>query len=131
MFYDRGKTVGNAPQWFLLFGDGLYDNRGLTGKGQNFRRLLTYQAVNSLNKINAYTSDDYFAYLDDDDKAMEPASQMDIAIGRIPVYEIEQAKTAVDKTISYIDNNLRGEWKNRMLFIADDGDNNMHMRDCD
>mgnify|MGYP000523986097 FL=1 len=100
MFYDRGKTIGNAPQWLLLFGDGLYDNRGLTGKGQNFRRLLTYQAVNSLNKINAYTSDDYFAYLDDDDKAMEPASQMDIAIGRIPVYEIEQAKTAVDKTIS-------------------------------
>ena len=131
MFYDRGKTIGNAPQWFLLFGDGLYDNRGLTGKGQNFRRLLTYQAVNSLNKINAYTSDDYFAYLDDDDKAMEPASQMDIAIGRIPVYDIGQAKTAVDKTISYIDNNLRGEWKNRMLFIADDGDNNMHMRDCD
>ena len=42
MFYDRGKTVGNAPQWLLLFGDGLYDNRGLTGKGQNFRRLLTY-----------------------------------------------------------------------------------------
>lgn len=132
MFYDRSQTTGSRrPKWLLLFGDGLFDNRGIIPGGNPYRRLLTYQAYNSTNSIYAYTSDDYFGYLDDTDKAMNTAAQLDIAVGRLPVYTVEQAKTAVDKTISYIENNIRGEWKNRMLFVADDGDNNIHMRDCD
>ncbi|KGN76854.1 hypothetical protein HW49_11205 [Porphyromonadaceae bacterium COT-184 OH4590] len=131
MFYDRGKRNNDIPRWLLLFGDGVYDNRGIMGSGDESRKLLTYQAENSINTINAYTSDDYFAYLDDTDKAMVPDAQMDIAVGRMPVHTKEQAKTIVDKTISYIENNIRGEWKNRMLFIADDGDGNIHARDCD
>ncbi len=132
MFYDRSRTTGSKPpQWLLLFGDGIFDNRGVMITGENTsRKLLTYQSYNSINTINAYTSDDYFGYLDDSDKAMNATAQLDIAIGRLPVHTEAQAKTAVSKTIAYIENNIRGEWKNRMLFVADDGDGNIHMRDC-
>ena len=132
MFYDRSQTQGTTtPKWLLLLGDGIYDNRGIISGSDEYRKLLTYQAYNSVNKIHAYTSDDYFGYLDDTDMAMSPSASLDIGIGRLPVYTVQQAKAAIDKTIAYIDNKLHGEWKNRMLFIADDGDNNIHIRDCD
>lgn len=28
MFYDRSSSLGNPPKYLLLFGDGIYDNRG-------------------------------------------------------------------------------------------------------
>ncbi len=131
MFYDRSTQRGTPPRWLLLFGDGSYDNRGIETMNHDQRRLLTYQATNSLNTINAYTSDDYFTYLDDTTKAMTPESEMDIAVGRLPVMNATQAKTVVDKTIHYGENGLKGDWKNRMLFVADDGDDNIHVSDCD
>ena len=130
MFYDRGIYSKTTPRWLLLFGDGHFDNRGLQNTNPSQRRLLTYQAKNSLNTIYAYTSDDYFTYLDDTDKAMTSSAETDIAMGRIPAMTIEQARTAVDKIIGYTQNSIHGEWKNRMLFIADDGDNNIHISDC-
>ncbi|PID94615.1 MAG: hypothetical protein CSA89_00890 [Bacteroidales bacterium] len=131
MFYDRASDIGTKPKWLLLFGDGIFDNRTITNGSAELRKLLTYQAENSTHFIRAYTSDDYFAYLDDNDKPMTSSAEMDIAVGRFPVYMQSQANTIVDKTISYMDNIIRGEWKNRVLFVADDGDDNAHAEDCD
>lgn len=131
MFYDRSTQRGTPPRWLLLFGDGSYDNRRIESINPDQHRLLTYQAANSLNTILAYTSDDYFAYLDDTTKAMTTEAEMDIAVGRLPVMNATQAKTVVDKTIHYAQNTLKGDWKNRMLFVADDGDDNIHVSDCD
>jgi len=51
---------------------------------------------------------------------------MDIGIGRFPVHSAEQAKAAVDKTLFYMKNNRKWAWKNRLLYLADDGDSNTH-----
>ncbi|MCG4938659.1 C25 family cysteine peptidase, partial [Parabacteroides merdae] len=32
MFYDRSSSLGNPPKYLLLFGDGIYDNRGISGE---------------------------------------------------------------------------------------------------
>ncbi|HNY21963.1 MAG TPA: C25 family cysteine peptidase, partial [Treponemataceae bacterium] len=56
---------------------------------------------------------------------------MDIGVGRFPVYNQDQAKIAVDKAISYMNNAVKGSWKNQVVFLADDGDNNLHVKDCD
>ncbi|MDR3328116.1 MAG: type IX secretion system sortase PorU [Prevotellaceae bacterium] len=129
MFYDRGLASGNVPKYLLLFGDGTYDNRNILKNGDKLNKLLTYQAVNSTNVISAYVSDDYFGYLDDNDVAMlaNASNKIKIGIGRFPVSTAEQAKAAVDKTISYMNNAVRGDWKNTLLFIGDDGDGNSHM----
>ena len=109
MFYDR-STDTDALQYLLLFGDGAFDNRGLTHEwSQNSsllsNMLLTYQSENSIN-IYSYTSDDYFGVLEDNS-------------GR--------------NLASYMDNTLPGDWKNNITFMADDGSNadtdkQIHMR---
>jgi hypothetical protein len=134
MFWDRADNLGKKPKFLLLFGDGTYDNRNLLRGSENFNKLPTYQAVNSENTIYSYVSDDYFGYLDDNDTAMLAnvySNGIEIGIGRFPVFNTEQANTAVDKTIAYMQNAIRGDWKNTLLFIADDGDRNNHTSDAD
>jgi len=57
---------------------------------------------------------------------------VDIGIGRFPVDTPEEAKDAVDKCISYASNSPQtlGPWRNRLTFVADDGDYNRHLNDA-
>ena len=67
MFYDRSSSLGNPPKYLLLFGDGIYDNRGISGEVQGVswsNMLLTFQSQESLN-VYSYATDDYFAFLED------------------------------------------------------------------
>lgn len=133
MFYDRATSEELTPKFLLLFGDGSFDNRKLlkVNTDKNVYRLLTYQSDNSSSDVSSYTSDDYFAFLDDNEGVAPSLCNMDIAVGRIPAYDIKQAKTVVDKTIQYIQNDIWGAWKNQGIFLADDGDNNIHIEGAD
>jgi hypothetical protein len=131
MFYDRAVSDASGsqkmPKYLLLFGDGSFDNRGLLNNtSEPIRRLLTFQAVNSVSGTDSYVSDDYFGYMDDDSGAMLTTHILEIGVGRFPVYLLEQAKTLVDKTIHYMNNEIRGNWKNQVLFVADDGNSGEH-----
>ena len=42
---------------------------------------------------------------------------------------VEEAKTMVDKTIAYAENSNAGAWQNELMFMGDDGNNNLHMND--
>ena len=48
---------------------------------------------------------------------------MNIGIGRFPVRTVSEATIAVDKVISYMNNDGTGAWKNNVCFVADDGSN--------
>ncbi len=132
MLYDRANNgQGNKPRWLLLFGHGSFDNRNLcqTQYGSSTsgaKLLLTYQAVNSVNEVNAYASDDYFGWLDDNEGATDRYAKMDIGVGRLPFVDQEEARTTVDKLIAYIQNDQPGKWKNQLVYLADDGENGMH-----
>lgn len=72
------------------------------------------------------------AMLDDNEALVRSGSYTgtpDIAIGRFPVTTPTEAKILVDKTISYAENKNVGDWQNIMMFLGDDGDNNLHMTD--
>ena len=131
MLYDRAD--GNAiqkPRWLLLMGHGSFDNRnlivynGVSPSGTKL--LLTYQAKNSENEVNAYATDDYFGFLDDDEGENDTQGRMDIGVGRLPVESVEEARTTVDKLIRYIRNEQTGKWKNQLIFLADDGEHSTH-----
>lgn len=133
MLYDRALSSGNTsglPKYLLLFGRGSYDNRNiLKNSGDNL--ILTYQADNSLVTTLAYTTDDYFTFLDDNDGSQVASNLMDIGVGRFPVTTKEQATDVVTKTISYMNNKDKGDWKNQLCFLADDGDATLHMKQSD
>ena len=85
--------------------------------------LLTYQTEESLDSYS-YVVDDYFGFLDDADNSRALyAKKMNIGIGRFPVRTVSEATIAVDKVISYMNNDGTGAWKNNVCFVADDGSN--------
>lgn len=129
MFYDRSQTQGNPPRYLLLFGDGIFDNRGLCSEVKNIslnNMLLTFQSQESLIEFSSYSysfaTDDYFGFLDDASGSNLSTDKMRIGVGRFPVRTVTEATQMVDKVIGYM-NGASGSWKNNMTFVADDGSN--------
>lgn len=133
MLYERANETNNTednPKYLLLFGRGSFDNRDiLQNVGDNL--VLTYQAENSLVQTLSYVTDDYFAFLDDNEGSQVPAHLMDIGVGRFPVISTKEATDVVNKTIAYMQNNRKGIWKNQLCYLADDGDGALHMKQAD
>lgn len=134
MLYDRAATIEDAPKYLLLFGDAAWDNRMLSSawKGQSpDDYLLCFEAVGSFSATSSYVMEDYFGLLDDGEGSRLLHDKVDIGVGRFPVTTVSQARDAVDKVISYMDNADAGAWKNTILMLGDDGDNNQHMSDAE
>lgn len=133
MFYDRALASGDVsslPKYLLLFGRGSYDNRGLfKNSGDNL--ILTYQADMSLDAVKSYVTDDYFGLLDDNEGTQITSQLIDVGIGRFPASTSQHADDVVNKTISYMNNSIKGIWKNQLCFLADDGDGALHMKQSD
>lgn len=133
MLYDRAETEADMPQSLLLFGDCVWDNRMLTPACQSLSPddyLLAYESENSFSEIYSYVDDSWLALLDDGE-GLNPLSRdkQDIGVGRFPVTTAEEAKVLVDKCISYAKNENAGDWQNILMFMGDDGNSNIHMRD--
>jgi hypothetical protein len=128
------KSRSDQLKYLLLFGKGSYDYKDRIDGNTNF--VPTYEARSSLNPLTSYSSDDYFGFLEETEGEWEESRNgdhdLDIGIGRIPATNIDQAKIAVDKIINYQTSiNGIGDWRRRLVFVADDGDNNLHQRDAD
>ena len=131
MLYDNATSESNRPKNLLLFGDGVWDNRMVTGGLQSKSPddyLLCYESDNSLSKTDSYVMEEYFVLTDDDNTSLL-YSPPRIGVGRIPVLTSREAKGVVDKLIGYMTNKEVGSWKNLLCFICDDGNNNLHMKD--
>lgn len=139
MLYDRAQTEADQPKYLLLFGDCVWDNRLLTSDCRSLKAddyLLAYESENSFSETDCYVSDDYFCLLDDDERIEQYVNGIlrylgkpDVAVGRFPVVTPTQAKVMVDKTIAYVQNKNAGAWQNTLMFMGDDGNNNIHMDD--
>ena len=134
MLYDRASTTAGAPKYLLLFGDGLWDNRMLTTDTKTYDKddyLLCYESENSFNSITCYVDDGFYTLLDDGEGGdPQRKDTPDISVGRFPVTSAAEAKIMVDKTINYVTNENAGAWQNTMMFMGDDGNQNLHMDDA-
>jgi hypothetical protein len=118
----------NNLQNVLLFGKGTYDYLNILNRGLNL--VPTYESRNSLHPLETYSSDDYFTFLEEHEGnwGESPAQNhtMDIGVGRIPAKNLNEAKAVVDKLIAYDAPNSFGAWRKEIVFVADDGDFNIH-----
>ena len=64
----------------------------------------------------------------DDGSSIDNNDKMNIAVGRMIFRNQDEARTVVDKLESYITRPDYGSWKNRMMFVADDEDTGVHMK---
>ncbi len=127
--YDQSDP-GQEIKYLLLFGDASFDYKDRVPDNTNF--VPCWESIPSLNTISSVASDDYFGYLDPGE-GTNYSDRVDIGIGRFPVDTPEEAKEAVDKTIGYAVNKPEnmGPWRNRLTFVADDGDYNRHLKDAE
>ena len=131
MLYDRSDSL-HAPKSLLLFGDCTFDNRMLTSELKSESPddyLLCYESENSFSSVDCYVSDDFLTYLDDEEDISTFAGLPDIGVGRFPCITETEAAVLVDKTINYALNANAGSWQNTIMFLGDDGNNNIHMND--
>ncbi len=119
--YLREKSGNESkPNYLLLFGDASYDYLDRVANNTNF--VPTFESLQSSNAVSSFATDQYFGL-----NNMNTGGEMQVAVGRIPVTTMEEANNVLDKIQTYNSTNALGTWTNEMMFIADDGDNNLHM----
>ena len=141
MFYDRAQSDLDMPRYLLLFGDGAWDNRMLSGDWADCDPddfLLCFESENSFSHVHCYVSDDFFCLLDDEEQIQQSSGSSlsyqgkpDVAVGRYPARTADQAQVLVDKTLNYAANMYAGPWQNVICMMGDDGNNNSHMTTAD
>ncbi len=141
MLYERAETPDDIPRYLLLFGSGSIDHKNRLGYGKSF--IPTYQSRASLSYRESYMTDDYFGLLDPQE-GQDAFGVVDIGIGRLPVRNQQEASMLVDKIIRYEERvdgfnpfntdlsqpgmvSNYADWRNAVVFIADDGDYNTHL----
>ena len=148
MFYTRSTSWQDYPRYLLLFGDASYDYKDRLSGNTNF--VPTYESIQSLVPTISYASDDYFGLLDPNEGAWASSATdaLDVGIGRFVVRTIEDAQVVVDKIYRYEElgtdaldeshlcadgttTNISPDWRNRIVFMADDEDNNTHLNQAD
>ena len=125
MLYDRAEDKSERPKYLVILGPSSYDNRGIKNKKND---LLCYQAKESLNTIYSYVTDDYLGFLDDTEGGYIESGKLDISIGRIPAETEEEALAYVNKVKQYVNSKNKESWSNNIVFVGDDGDSNLHIR---
>jgi len=136
MLYDRAESDGDMPRYLLLFGDGAWDNRMHTTEWRDYDPddyLLCFESENSFSQVNCYVSDDYYCLLDDGEVIYGTSynGKPDVAVGRLTARNAEQAEILVDKIEAYLANKQVGSWKNTVVLMGDDGNENAHMKAAD
>lgn len=133
MFYDRGEENGSSLKYALFFGRPTFDNRVLTDqmRGLNQKFMPTWQTDEGLYDATSYTSDQFFAFLNDNSGSMLNRENSNIAVGRIPVRSVSEATDYVDKMITYLEKSNNSSWKNNVMTVADNADRATHMKQAD
>jgi hypothetical protein len=125
MRHYRNKALSEGssvlPEYLLLFGSPSYDYRNRIKEDSSF--VLNYQFPTGLLESQSFSTDDMFGFLADGETGFRGVDRLAIGIGRFPARTLEQAKTLVDKTISYATPKLGnfGDWRNVVTNLSDDG----------
>jgi hypothetical protein len=127
MLYDR-STDERTLRYACFFGRGSYDNRQLTDRvtALNYPMMPIWQTDAGDSDNSTYNTDDIFAFLLDNSGQNLGSDKYCIAVGRMPVTSVTEAKNAISKIEDY-QSLPYGNWRNRIMLIADDQDSGVHM----
>ena len=118
-----------APRYLLLFGIANFNSRNYNSASQ----IPVFESAASTGVLTSYPSDDFYSILEDNDDInnFTRIKKLAIATGRLPVRNTAEADTVVEKIINYQRNLNGGAWKNKITWVADDGDYNLHLEDAE
>lgn len=135
-FLKHLRDTGSPLKYALMFGGASYDYKDRIPNNTNF--VPAYISANSTDLDYSFVTDDFYTMLDDSDIILSntnaaggmaefsgSSTQMDIAVGRMPAHNLNEAKTMVNKTLSYYNQapgigTSFGDWKTKYLLVVDD-----------
>jgi hypothetical protein len=129
------QKSGSKLRYILLLGDASIDYKGLGTISTAIEKscfVPTYQSQESFQPLLSYASDDYYGIVgersgDWEEGFLQNNYSMEVAIGRIPVKNPQEANMFINKLMDY-------EAQSRsvlpqLAWVSDDGDANIHMQD--
>ncbi len=149
MLYSRNISLGKEVRYALLIGDGSYNNMSRSLMN-NSNLIPTYQSINSLSSTQSIATDDFFGLMDPDEGYnAENHGFIDIGIGRFTCRSENEVKAVLAKIENYykkdpnftvntstpencntLSESPMSDWRNWLLFLGDDEDGALHMRDA-
>jgi len=119
----------SGPSYLLLLGIGNFNARSINPNNE----LPTYESENATSILTSFTSDDFFSILTDNDDInnYNAVKNLSLSVGRIPARSAKEADTLIQKLINYQNNNIGGLWENKITWVADDADYNLHLQDAE
>ena len=130
--YWNASTPDKRVKYVNLFGDASYDYKNRLFNNTNivpvFHGFNPFASetnnVSNFSLFSSFMSDDFFGLMDDGEGQMIGGFDgIDIAVGRMLVSSVGQAKEMVDKVIEYHDEKSYGRWRNNYVIYSDDADN--------
>ena len=122
--YNGWGSATRAPsqlKYVLLYGDGHYDYRNIRAqfkKSSPPNLIPPYEFFNDDSEVEI-ASEEFFGALDSNDN--DPTNvALDIAIGRLPIQNVDQAAGYLQKVKDFEDPEKAGEWRGRIVMAADD-----------
>ncbi|MDO4319823.1 MAG: type IX secretion system sortase PorU [Bacteroidales bacterium] len=133
MVYDRGIAADRPLRYVLLLGRATLDHRGVvddpvTSKHAKMPCWVVRVPRQSMSETDGYGTDDYIAMLGDGSGSDMGLDELSVAVGRIPMTSDDDGAVVVDKLYRYVESSKKTGWKNKLLMLADDGDNGIHLR---
>lgn len=119
--YDNASTPANRVQYLNLFGDASFDYKDRIAVRENI--VPSFLSANSTSTTTSYVTDDFFTFMNPNEGAVTASNLMDLAVGRMIVKDIQEARAMVNKSISYTADPAFARWRNDVFLIGDDIDN--------
>jgi len=122
MFYDRAGTDSTLmPSYILLYGGASYDYKNRIVNNCNF--VPVFESAESLNDLDAFSSDDFFGFLDDSEYIENDniVNTLDIGVGRLPARTVNDANALLNKILNYASPATLGPWRISATVVADKG----------
>lgn len=127
LFHWNRQNPGKT-KYCLLIGKPTYAQRSLGGSNNEAEKVLMWQEPDADTQTTSYGTDDYIGLLHGFDNEFDiTAPRLDIGVGRMPVSSAAEADAAAEKLQKYMESRDLDQWRNRVLIVADDQDNGIHL----
>ncbi|MFC4721388.1 type IX secretion system sortase PorU [Geojedonia litorea] len=118
--YDNASAPDKRVKYLCLFGDASFDYKDRIPNNTNI--VPSWLSIESFNLTSSFVSDDFYGMMDANEGGMQTSDRLDIAVGRMLVENPQRAKDMVDKIKSYYEKEAYGSWRNNVVVISDDVD---------
>jgi len=119
--YDNASSPANRVKYLNMFGDASFDYKDRIAIRENI--VPSFLSRESSSLTSSFVTDDFFTYMNPNEGNVATNNLMDLAVGRMIVSDLQEARAMVDKSISYTSQPAFSRWRNDVTLIGDDIDN--------